>query len=205
MSACSRVEQARLTFDEVQGWSETQCRAELQTALTDIAVSLLRAAMILKVMIDRKMDVSALPRTWVRQMVKIADGEILPEVVRDFDGIARQHVARMPIKTQRLLCDNPTVQVLDEFGVVKTEKIQNLSVRDLRLALDFKGPRTIEQQREIFTANDEKPEPQHTPQPGDFDEAIEFFLQSKHRFGHVKELASLYAMIDMFKARVKRK
>lgn len=194
-----------VTSDQIRGWSESRCRAELHSALTDTAVALKRAALILKIMIERKIDISALPKAWVRQMIKIADGEVLPEVMRDFDGLARQHVARMPIKVQRALCENPTVQVLDEFGNIKTEKIQNLCARELRISLDYNGPRTIKEQRELIVTNDEKPDSKTPDSPGTFEEAIDFFTASKQRFGHLKDLASLYAMIDMFRARELKK
>ncbi len=191
------------TIDVVRDWTEEQCRTELAASLDDTAAALNRAAIILKVMIEKKYDTSKLPRAWVRAMLKIADGDMLPEVMRDFDGVARNHVARMPIHVQRQLCENSSVKVINEFGKIKTDKIQNLSMREISLALDCRGPRTVDEQRQIISSIDERPE-RNAPEPGTFEQAIAHFQASRERFGHLKELASLYSMIEILGSRARR-
>lgn len=195
-----------LQSSDVMTWSEAKCQTALTSCLEDTAIALKNASLILKVMIEKNYDTSKLPSTWVRAMLRIADGGMLPEVMRDFDGIARLYVSRMPTDVQRKLCDDPTIAVLTEFGEVKNEKIQNLNTNEIRRALDQSGPRSIAQQRQLLTNGDEKEEPKPEPvEPGTFQEAVEFFTESEKRFRHLKEMIPLYAMIDMFKARLKKR
>ncbi len=192
-----------LHVSEVRNWTEEQCKSSLKSLIDDTAIALQSAAVVLKVMIEKKYDTSKLPKTWVRAMLKIADGEMLPEVMRDFDGAARRHVSKMPIRIQRQLCEDSSIKVLTPYGYVKEEKIQNLSMREISLALDYSGPRTIEQQQQIVSTNDEAPE-RNEPKRGTFEDAILYFQASKERFGHLKELASLYSMVDILEMRMRK-
>lgn len=198
--------------ENIKAWSPEKRRSELRNFLVATAESLRQAAQIVRVMVDEKDDVSDLPSGWVAQMLRVADGEMLAELMIEFDGLARQNVARLPLKEQKRLCENPIVQVVTKSGATKTARIQDLDSTEVRRVFDYGKIRSISDQKQLIDAalyTPDKELPRQTfKQPviknATFEQAIEFFEKSKPTYGHIREVMPLYQMVAMWRHRIEK-
>lgn len=192
-----------LALTDVQNWTPAQRREELERSLSGTAAFVLRTATILKVMIEKKEDVSRLPRSWIKSMLSVASGVTIPEVMVEFDGLARRIVSRMPLEAQRQLCADPVVDVVDSFGLVRKKNIRNLGSTELSRVFDYNKIRPVSEQMQVLDSEGLQEEPRKVSKT--FEDALQYFEKSRDLLGHIEELNSLYQMIGMLRARVEKK
>lgn len=143
-------------------WSEVQRREWLENWYEITADSLHEAALVVKAAYEAKDDLSWLPRQAVARFLRIADGQLQPEIYQKCIGTPLEnHIHKFPVSVQHKLCDEPVKLYKFENGNTdhRLITIPDMTHDEFKQVFDVRSGsvRTAAQQRSYIEEKEAKP------------------------------------------------